>query len=100
MTPQEFVKRLLNHYGSPEHVIDKKGLREDYESALEGTDPSVLQEASDEILKVHRVRAWPTIGECLQRVRDIADERQRKFLRQQKRTGPDYYHRKPTPEQF
>lgn len=97
MTPNLFVERLLNHYGSPEHVINKKALKDDYAAALNGTDAKVLQEASDRLLKLHVIPIWPTIGECIRMVNDVAEE----WARQKRSMNPEPLdsYRKPTKEE-
>lgn len=97
MTPKEFVQRILNHYGAPEHVADRKAFSDDYIASLNGTDADVLAEASDRLIKAHTYRVWPTIGECIQMVDLVARERARQ--RQQAERQPIERRQEPTPEQ-
>lgn len=63
MTPTEFVERFINHYGTPD-APNLAALVEDYEAALRGTKPEILQAASERLIRSHTFRSWPTIGEC------------------------------------
>jgi hypothetical protein len=81
MTPAEFVARLHNHYGPPEHAPDAKALIADYRAALAGTDPAVLQAASDRLIRAHQYRNWPTVGECREAVTVACADHARKHRR-------------------
>lgn len=75
MTPEQFVQRLFNHIGAPQHATDLKAFKEDYVAALAGSDPDLLQEACDRLLRARTFRAWPMVGECVQAVNDAAVRR-------------------------
>lgn len=99
MTPAEFVKRLQNHFGPPEHAADEKALAADYAAALAGTHPTVLQQASDRLISKHQYRNWPTIGECRLAVEVVAAEWSSALARMRRgHTGVEIYP-PPTEEQ-
>lgn len=66
--------RFLNHFGAPD-VLDPKAYEAEYERALAGTAEDILFEAGSLVIKRHKFRNWPTVGECAAAVEQIAEER-------------------------
>lgn len=91
-----FTRRFLMLYGAP-NTIDQKAFASEYEKALGGTDPRFLEEASNLLVKQHKYRNWPTVGECVEAVNIVATRRNReRELRQH--TNPAY-RKEPTVEE-
>lgn len=70
------TKRFLIQYGAPD-TIDQKAFLAEYEKALAGTDADLLKQAADLIVKQHKYRNWPTVGECVAAVEVVATQRNR-----------------------
>jgi hypothetical protein len=98
MTPDEFVQRLLNHIGPPDHATDLKTFKADYVAALGGAEPDILREASERLLKARTYRAWPMVGECVEAVGAVAGERERKRQRESRGGTSPYATNNATPE--
>jgi nucleoside-diphosphate-sugar epimerase len=98
MSPvEEFVtSRFFNLYGPPD-AFDPKAFVAEYAKALNGTDADILREASDRIVRKHKYRNWPTVGECVEVVQFIAEQRMLARRREAWGYGRDQ-HETPTPE--
>lgn len=71
---EHFTQRFLNLYGAPD-VVNPEAFVAEYDKALGGTDPSLLETASNALVKQHKYRNWPTIGECVAAVEAAALQR-------------------------
>lgn len=82
MNPVEefFTRRFLNLYGAPD-AVDPAIFVAEYGNALAGTDVEILKAASDLVVRRHKYRNWPTVGECLDAVNTIAEQRAAQRLR-------------------
>lgn len=68
MKPErEFVKRLGAMFGSLDPAIAADTANE-YANALAGQTKENLEQAANILAREHRIRAWPTIAECLDAV--------------------------------
>lgn len=67
------VARFSRLFGDPA-TDNFEAFVADYRKALGGTSPTILQEASDLIVKRHKYRNWPTIGECVEAIHEIAEK--------------------------
>lgn len=76
MTPVEeyFTRRFMVLYGAP-NTVDPAAFVAEYNKALAGTDADLLQIASDLVVKQHKFRNWPTVGECVEAVQITAVRR-------------------------
>lgn len=94
---EEFLtSRFLLLYGAPDS-IDPPAFAAEYAKALCGTAPDILREAADLIVKQHKYRNWPTVGECVEMVNSVANRR----MNQRRREAWGYsreVHEPPTPE--
>jgi len=68
------TSRFLNLYGPPD-AFDVSLFVAEYTKALDGTEPDILREAADRIVRKHKYRNWPTVGECVEVVEEIAEQR-------------------------
>lgn len=70
MKPEiQFVKRMTALFGPPDAAVADDVFNE-YANALRGQSSDTLKRACDAIAKDRRIRAWPTVAECLDAVRD------------------------------
>ena len=70
MRPEiEFVKRMTTLFGPPD-AANAEDVFNEYANALRGQSAETLKRAGDTIAKERRIRAWPTVAECLDAVRD------------------------------
>lgn len=69
-----FTSRFLNLYGPPD-AFDVPRFVAEYTQALSGNEPSLLKDAADRIIRQHKYRNWPTIGECLEAVEAVGEAR-------------------------
>lgn len=91
---QFLTRRFLNLYGSPD-AVDPAAFVAEYGKALRGTDASILEEASDRVVKQHKYRNWPTVGECTDMVNVVAEQRARE--REHKNWGNTRVNPHPVP---
>jgi hypothetical protein len=68
------LSRFRTLYDDPK-TDDVDGYLMEYVHALDGASPEVLNAATDSLVRKNRYRKWPTIGECMDEVTRIADER-------------------------
>lgn len=68
MKPEiKFARRMLALFGAPEvSTVDE--VVAEYANALRGNTLEVLDRAADKIAHTRRIRAWPTVAECLDAV--------------------------------
>jgi len=71
------LSRFVVVYGEP-RTGDLEAFFAEYEKAMRGTRPDILDRATDEILKGHEKRSWPTIGECRKAIDAAAADLERK----------------------
>lgn len=68
MKPEvKFVKRLQALFGPPSDG-DYDATIAEYANALAGQSATTLQRAADMIARDRKIRAWPTVAECLDAV--------------------------------
>lgn len=89
------VRRFGKLYGPPTSP-DPDGFADEYHKALDGTNPKLLEEAIDEVVKRQTIPAWPTVGACVEAVHQVAERRAGERRRQEPKQD-DY--RQPTPEE-
>jgi hypothetical protein len=77
------LSRFAVVYGEP-RTGDLEAFFAEYEKAMRGTRIDILEAATDEILKSHEKRSWPTIGECRKAIEAVAGEIERKKAVEQK----------------
>lgn len=65
----KFTKRMLALFGIPDGASVEDVVAE-YANALRGEDDEVLQRAATRIARTRRIRAWPTVAECLDAVEE------------------------------
>jgi hypothetical protein len=93
----EFVIRRFTTLYGPPSSHDQDAFEEEYHKALNGTDPQVLEEAIDTVVKRQTIPAWPVVGACVEAVNEVA-ERQAAARRRQVAPQQEEY-RRPTPEE-
>lgn len=72
---EHLARRFLVLYGPPDSA-DPLAFVDEYVKALEGTDADILREALDLVVKQHKYpRIWPSVGDCTDMVRSVADRR-------------------------
>jgi hypothetical protein len=72
MQPElKFTKRMLALFGVPDGTSVEDVVAE-YANALRGHDETALQRAADRIARTRRIRAWPTVAECLDAVEEAS----------------------------
>lgn len=65
MKPElKFVKRMTALFGAPDSETPDDVINE-YVNALAGQSEASLERAADNIARERRIRAWPTVAECL-----------------------------------
>lgn len=70
MKPQiKFTKRMQALFGAPDATIAAEVIAE-YVNALEDYTEAELKRAGDKIAKTRRIRAWPTVAECIDAAED------------------------------
>ena len=74
LTQRYLTDRFLNLYGVPD-AVDPKAFVAEYDKALGGTEESLLKAAADQIVRDHKFRNWPTVGDCVAMVRTVATQR-------------------------
>jgi hypothetical protein len=92
----DLVIRRFNRLYGPPTTPDRDAYFAEYFKALKGTDPKLLEEAVDVLVKRQTIPAWPTVGACVEAVHEVAESRmseQRRHVPQQE----DYP--EPTPEE-
>jgi hypothetical protein len=89
------VRRFGKLYGPPTSP-DPDGFADEYHKALDGTNPKLLEEAIDEVVKRQIIPAWPTVGACVEAVNQVLERRASERRRQEPKQD-DY--RQPTPEE-
>ena len=62
----KFVARMTALFGEPN--ADLVAVAAEYEAALRGQSAATLERAADLIARERRIRAWPTVAECLDAV--------------------------------
>lgn len=73
MKPEiKFTRRMSALFGSPDAAIAADVIGE-YVTALAGYTDAELNRAADKIARSRRIRAWPTVAECI----DAAEEARR-----------------------
>lgn len=65
------LSRFLTLYGEPK-TDNVEAFFGEYEKALSGTAPDVLQGAADLVIREQEFRSWPTPGECVKACNKIA----------------------------
>ena len=68
------IRRFNRLYGPPT-TPDREAYFAEYYKALSGTDPKILEEAIDAVVKRITIPAWPTPGACVEAVHEIAERR-------------------------
>lgn len=91
------VRRFGKLYGPPTSP-DPDGFADEYHKALDGTNPKILEEAIDEVVKQQIIPAWPTVGACVEAVNAVAERRMNERRRQEPAKQAEDY-RRPTPEE-
>lgn len=71
---QHVIQRFLVLYGEPK-TIDLEALSSEYRDALDGTDATLLVDAVKLLRDQHKFPTWPTVGECKDAIREIAERR-------------------------
>lgn len=71
---EKVLKRLTGVYGAP-NAPDPAILYGEFSKALKGYDPSLLEGALDKVIKARTFPGWPTIGEVLVEVNNVAASR-------------------------
>ncbi len=59
-----FITRLITLFGEPKTEHPDAYIRE-YREALKRFDDAVQKRGSDELIRNHRMRVWPTVAECI-----------------------------------
>lgn len=95
---EHIVQRFFTVYGNPK-TNDKAAFFAEYEKALNGTDPEILRLAADLVIKQHTFTNWPTIGECVEAVKTVAERRHADRERSSPQKTTYYNHKKPTEEE-
>ena len=96
MTVKELIiQRFLTLYGPPK-TNDKKAFFAEYQRALGGVEPDILKAAADKAIDGHTYPSWPTIGEVVDAVRAVAEQRAMERLRVPQ---PVEHRKEPSPEQ-
>lgn len=67
------VRRFVTVFGEPK-TDNSSAMVAEYERALHGNSPEVLNRAVDRLLRKTKFRVWPTIGECMDAVQAAATE--------------------------
>lgn len=71
MKPElKFTRRMFALFGAPE-VASVDEVIIEYTNALRGNTAEVLDRAADKIARERRIRAWPTVAECLDAVSEV-----------------------------
>ena len=69
MKPEiEFIRRMTALFGPPDEATAPDVMHE-YSNALRGQNAATLSRAADIIARERRIRAWPTVAECLDAVK-------------------------------
>ena len=96
MTVKELIiQRFLTLYGPPK-TNDKKAFFAEYQRALGGVAPDILKAAADKAIDGHTYPSWPTIGEVVEAVKSVAEQRAMERLRMPQ---PVEQRPEPSPEQ-
>lgn len=96
MTVKELIiQRFLTLYGPPK-TNDKKAFFAEYQRALGGVEPGILKAAADKAIDGHTYPSWPTIGEVVEAVKSVAEQRAMERLRMPQ---PVEQRPEPSPEQ-
>lgn len=74
--------RFSNQFGTPK-TVNLDIFHAEYVRSLEKTEPSVLHAATSLLLDRAMKNFWPTIGECREAVREIAEKMQNERTTQQ-----------------
>jgi len=90
------ITRFLNLFGAP-NVDDVSGYYGEYERALIGITPELLEKACDRAVNAQTYKVWPTIGSIRDHVSKIQEERAAAAARRLQPAEPDVY-QKPDPE--
>lgn len=67
------IRRFVTVFGEPK-TDNSAAMVAEYERALHGNSPEVLNRAVDKLLRKTKFRVWPTIGECMDAVQAAAEE--------------------------
>lgn len=94
---QHIIKRFLVLYGAPKSE-DQAGFVQEYIDALDGTDPALLAEAANLLRDQHKYPTWPTIGECKEAIREVAERRSLAQQRQAQSRDTNEVRPSPTAE--
>jgi hypothetical protein len=92
----DLVIRRFNRLYGPPTTPDRDAYFAEYYKALKGTDPKLLEEDIDELVKRQTIPAWPTVGACVEAVHAVA-ERHGSERRRQAPKQDDY--QQPSPEE-
>ncbi len=60
---EHFLNRMTNVFGFPKGD-QPRAVLDEYAGMLAGFDASHLRDGCDDILKHHKYKSWPTIGDC------------------------------------
>ena len=83
------IRRFVTVFGEPK-TDNSSAMVAEYERALRGTSPEVLQRAVDKLLRKTKFRVWPTIGECMDAVREAISDARAVSGKSREPSGPSY----------
>ena len=92
------AKKFFALYGHPQ-TDDPATFFAEWKRRFEGTDAEILTAATDLVIDRHKFHSWPTIGECREAVREVAERAQSRRDLARARALPPPVRREPTPEQ-